>query len=187
MRGPLVAQDTQRSAPLGGDGTGSAGRHPGLAASAGRERVIRPATEADAAVLYRLITANLEAGRLLPRSLPELLRHAPRFFVAVGDGAIIGCAELAPLSQRVAEIRSLVVDEAWRGNGVGRDLILTIRRRARADGFATLCAFTHDARPFVRLGFSIVPHVWVPEKIATDCRTCPLFRRCGQVAVVVRP
>lgn len=148
---------------------------------------IEPATEADAPVIHRLILANLEAGRLLPRSLAELVRHAPRFFIARQQDAIIGCAELLPLGARVAEIRSLVVDEAWRGNGLGRDLILTLRARARAEGFATLCAFTHDPRLFVRLGFSIVPHVWVPEKIATDCRVCPLFRRCGQVAVVIRP
>jgi hypothetical protein len=37
----------------------------------------------------------------------------------------------------------------------------------------------------VRLGFSIVPHIWVPEKIAHDCTACPLFRRCGQYAVTL--
>ncbi len=148
---------------------------------------LRPATEADAPVLHRLIMDNLEAGHLLPRSLPELTCHAPRFIVAERGGRIVGCAELAPLSPQVAEIRSLVVEEAWRGTGIGRALIVTLRRRARAEGFRTLCAFTHDPRPFVRLGFSLVPHVWVPEKLATDCCRCPLFRRCGQVAVIVRP
>jgi hypothetical protein len=47
----------------------------------------------------------------------------------------------------------------------------------------TLCAFTHQPSHFVRLGFSIVPHVWVPEKIARDCVSCSLFRQCGQYAV----
>ncbi len=37
----------------------------------------------------------------------------------------------------------------------------------------------------MRLGFSIVPHTWVPEKIARDCYSCPLFRNCGQYAVVL--
>ena len=37
----------------------------------------------------------------------------------------------------------------------------------------------------MRLGFSIVPHVWVPEKIAHDCTACSLFRRCGQYAVTL--
>jgi len=48
-----------------------------------------------------------------------------------------------------------------------------------------LCAFAHDPAFFVRRGFSIVPHTWVPEKIAHDCIACPLFRNCGQFAVVL--
>ena len=40
-------------------------------------------------------------------------------------------------------------------------------------------------RFFVRQGFSIVPHLWLPEKISTDCVSCPLFRRCDQYAMVM--
>jgi amino-acid N-acetyltransferase len=57
--------------------------------------------------------------------------------------------------------------------------------RARTARLARVCAFTHDAGYFARMGFSIVPHVWVPEKIALDCQRCPLFRRCGQHAVLL--
>ena len=53
------------------------------------------------------------------------------------------------------------------------------------DGFSTLCAFTHNAAHFVRLGFSIVPHPWLPEKIATDCVGCPKFRQCTQYAMAL--
>ena len=64
-------------------------------------------------------------------------------------------------------------------------MVEELGRRARRDGFARLCAFAHDARFFVRMGFSIVPHTWVPEKIAHDCHSCPLFRNCGQYAIVL--
>jgi amino-acid N-acetyltransferase len=57
--------------------------------------------------------------------------------------------------------------------------------RARRDGYLKLCAFAHEPAFFVRRGFSIVPHTWVPEKIAHDCNTCPLFRNCGQYAIVL--
>ena len=57
-------------------------------------------------------------------------------------------------------------------------------RRARAARYRTLCAFTHDPRFFVRFGFSIVPHTWLPEKVAADCWSCPHFQKCGQYAVV---
>lgn len=144
----------------------------------------RSGTSADAPALHSLITRHLEEGHLLRRERDELVGHASRFVVAVRRGRVVGCAELAPLSGRVAEVRSLAVDRSSRALGIGRALVAELERRARGDGFETLCAFTHDAGYFVRLGFSIVPHTWVPEKIAVDCHSCPLFRRCGQHAVV---
>jgi amino-acid N-acetyltransferase len=145
----------------------------------------RPATEADAPAVNRLITANLESGHLLPRTIDEIIAHAPRFIVAERDDAVIACAELAPLSATVAEVRSLVVDEHVRGNHIGPRLVQELASAGAARGFATLCAFTHQPSHFVKLGFTIVPHMWVPEKIAHDCTTCPLFRRCGQFAVTL--
>ena len=146
---------------------------------------VRQAMVADAPVLHALIASHLAEGRLLPRGLDELTVHAPRFVVAVRRNRIIGCAELAPLSDRVAEVRSLVVDRRSRSLGVGRALVTEMERRARLAGFEQLCAFAHDAAFFVRLGFSIVPHTWVPEKIARDCVACALFRRCGQHALML--
>jgi amino-acid N-acetyltransferase len=145
---------------------------------------IRPGTPQDAPALHALIAANVAAGHLLPRTLDDLREHAPRFAVVTSRRRIVGCAELAPLSDEVAEIRSLVVDERHRGRRLGVRLVDELKRRAHRDGFATLCAFTHQPTHFIRLGFSIVPHQWVPEKIAHDCCGCPFFRRCGQYAMV---
>jgi amino-acid N-acetyltransferase len=145
----------------------------------------RQATEADAPAVNRLIADNLESGHLLPRTIDEILDHARRFIVAERDGAVIACAELAPLSATVAEVRSLVVDERVRGNQIGPRLVTELAATGAARGFATLCAFTHQPSHFVRLGFTIVPHMWVPEKIVHDCTSCPLFRHCGQYAVTL--
>lgn len=170
---------------------------PGRKRSAARSRtlnaatpqiVLRQASSADAPALFELIATHLEEGRLLPRTLDELTVHAPRFVVAVetlaSGNRLVGCAELAPLSASVAEIRSLVVSRSARRVGLGMKMVEALGSRARAEGFSSLCAFAHDPSFFVRRGFSIVPHTWVPEKIAHDCTTCPLFRNCGQFAVV---
>jgi amino-acid N-acetyltransferase len=146
---------------------------------------LRSATPADARKLHALVSGNLEEGHLLPRTLGELAVHAERFVVAVRARRIAGCAELAPLSPHVAEVRSLAVDRNERGDGIGTLLIDEIRRRARRDGYEKLCAFTHTPGYFIHQGFSIVPHLWLTEKVFTDCVKCPLFRRCGQYAMVL--
>ena len=145
---------------------------------------LRPGTITDAAALHALIVEHLAEGHLLPRELAEIAVHADRFIVAVADGRIVGCAELAPLSRTVSEVRSLVVSAEARSMGVGTSMLDELVTRATAAGFEKLCAFTHAPRYFVHLGFSIVPHVWLPEKILTDCRSCVQFRRCGQYAVI---
>lgn len=154
-------------------------------ASDSRDVVIRSADADEAAELFQLITDNVEIGHLLPRPFGEIALHTPRFLVAANAGGVVGCAELARLGQRVAEVRSLVVAEAVRSQGVGTRLLKAILQMACHQGYPTLCAFTHDPRAFVRLGFSIVPHQWVPEKISTDCHSCVWFRRCHQYAVVL--
>jgi amino-acid N-acetyltransferase len=161
---------------------------------------LRAAVASDAPALHALIASHLEEGRLLPRTLEELAVHATRFVVAVetaksgvrlrgdasaGQERIVGCAELAPLSPTVAEVRSLVVSRDARRLGLGVQMVDELAARARRDGFDRLCAFAHEPAFFVRRGFSIVPHTWVPEKIAHDCNACPLFRNCGQYAVVL--
>jgi amino-acid N-acetyltransferase len=145
----------------------------------------RQAAAADAAAVHRLIADNLEVGHLLPRTLDDVTANIVRFTVAIGDHAVVGCAELAPLSGEVAEVRSLVVTEGSRGQHIGPRLVAHLAESGARDGFATLCAFTHEPSHFVRLGFTIVPHVWVAEKIERDCRSCAQFRRCGQYAVTL--
>ncbi len=146
---------------------------------------VRRGRVADVPAIARLITANLAAGRLLPRSIEDLTRRAERFLVVTVGAEVVGCAELAPLSRAVAEVRSLVVDERCRGRGLGSRLVEELQRWARRDGFSTLCAFTHHPSHFIRLGFSMVPHHWLPEKLSTDCYGCPKFRTCGQYAMVL--
>jgi amino-acid N-acetyltransferase len=150
-----------------------------------RRIALRTADEKDARKIHALIKTNLEEGHLLPRTLGELTVHAGRFVVAVRGRSIVGCAELAPLSPHVAEVRSLAVDAKARGARVGVMIVDELRRRARRTGYEKLCAFTHAPGYFSRMGFSIVPHSWLLEKIFTDCVKCPQFRRCGQYGMVV--
>jgi amino-acid N-acetyltransferase len=150
-----------------------------------REPVIRAASAADVNAIHRLIQTHVADGHLLPRQRDEIAAHISRFLVAVQGRRVVACADLAPLSRHVAEVRSLVVADAARSRGIGRRLVDELASRAAGTGFETLCAFTHLAGYFVQMGFSIVPHTWLPEKIDADCRSCAHFRTCGQYAVML--
>jgi N-acetylglutamate synthase-like GNAT family acetyltransferase len=146
---------------------------------------IRAAGSADVAAISRLVTANVGLGHLLPRTPEEIGRHVSRFLVASLNGTVLGCGELAPLSGRLSEVRSLVVTAGSRGAGIGTAVLAELVAGARRKGVPRLCAFTHVPHPFVAIGFSIMPHTWLPEKIMTDCQECKWFRRCQQYAVVI--
>jgi len=172
---------------------------------------IRYANAAEAPALHALIEAHRVEGHLLPRSLAELQVHAERFVVICGvaergvgapratepggvqgtppknndAGSIIACAELMKLSPLVAEVRSLVVDRNHRGGGIAGELMTALVDAARDSGYVSLCAFTHSPAFFVKQGFSIVPHTWLPEKIQADCTSCAFFRRCEQYAMLL--
>ena len=146
---------------------------------------LREATVADADAIHELIDAHVADGHLLHRTREEIAAHASRFIVAADGDRVIGCADIAPLSAAVGEIRSLVIGEDARGLGIGRGLIDRLIARAQASGFRTLCAFTSAPGFFVQMGFSIVPHNWLPEKIRIDCASCSRFRACGQYAVML--
>jgi amino-acid N-acetyltransferase len=149
--------------------------------------VVRPGQAADADEIHALISRYRAAGQLLPRSRDEIAANVERFIVATAGNRVVGCADLAPLSSTVAEVRSLVVTEDARSLGCGRRMLGELVARAAAAGVTTVAAFTHAPAFFLARGFSIVPHQWLPWKIERDCGACAQFRTCGQYAVVLAP
>jgi len=176
-RGPDKVRDTSRVRRRGGAGL--------VRPASARNTTFRAATLDDVDAIHDLITVNLSEGHLLQRRSEEIAAHIERFVVATRRGKVVACADLAPLSRAVAEVRSLIVSEQARFGGIGRRLLDELIARASTAGFEKVCAFTHSPSYFVRRGFSIVPHVWLPEKISTDCNTCAQFRQCGQYAVML--
>jgi amino-acid N-acetyltransferase len=150
-----------------------------------RLTMLRPAAAADIAAIHALIADHAGEGRLLPRSVTDIAAHIDGFIVATQHNEVVGCVDLAALSSEVAEVRSLVVAPEARDHGVGSRLLRELTTRAALAQYDTLCAFTHSPAYFVQMGFAIVPHAWLPEKIDRDCRGCAEFRRCGQYAVAM--
>ncbi len=76
---------------------------------------MRPAESADEAAIRVLVND----ARLNPFGLDW-----QRFTVAESrGGTVVGCAQLKPHKEDIVELASLVVEEDWRGRGLGRRLI----------------------------------------------------------------
>ena len=86
----------------------------------------------------------------------------------------------------LGEIRSLVVDEAQHGRGIGRQISLALMDEARALGLARIMALTYVPKFFESLGFEVVEVDRLPEKVWQVCVNCYKFQKCDEIAMLRR-
>ena len=147
-------------------------------------RMVRGATTADAPAIYELITADAD-GHLLARTLSDLTEHANRFLVATVRGRIVGCAELAPLSSSVAEVRSFVVRTHLRGAGSRPAADRRTAQPGAKPAGSNNCAPSPMRRPTSPASASRACRTpRCPRRSPPIARRCSLFGTCGQYAMV---
>ena len=144
----------------------------------------REARLPDAEEIHHLIAAYSGDGTLLPRSLAEICENVRDFVVLENDGRIIGCGALHLYGPHLAEMRSIAVAREAQKRGAGSKLVAALLKEARQHHVAQVCLFTRSPEYFGRLGFVEVPHAVLPDKIFKDCRNCPMFTHCDEIAMV---
>lgn len=148
--------------------------------------MIRRARLADVKPIYRLITEQADRGQILPRAMSELYGQVRDFIVSMDEetGDIIGCGALHVVWEDLAEVRSLAVQTAKQGCGVGSLLIRHLLDDAREMGVKQVFVLTYRPRLFERLGFTIMEKSMLPHKIWADCIRCTKFPECDEIALV---
>lgn len=147
--------------------------------------VIRKARIADIKQIHSLLMESAGQRLLLPRSLNNLYNHA-RDFVVIDpcDGTpIVGCCALSITWADIAEIRSLVLKDSWRGGGWGRKLVEECLDDAKSLGIYKVFTLTYQDVFFGKLGFQIVGKDVLPQKVWADCIHCPQFPECNEIAM----
>jgi amino-acid N-acetyltransferase len=114
---------------------------------------IRSATIDDRASALALIQQFVSRGKILPRTLDELEHVLANGYVAVQEDRVVGFVTLEIYSQKLAEIRSLVVDDSLQGRGIGRRLVETCVNRARQRGVFEVMAVSSSEDFFRNCGF----------------------------------
>lgn len=146
---------------------------------------VRPAAIGDVLYIHHLLEIYANQGNLLPRTMSELYRHLRDFFVIEAEGKVVACGALEIFTDDLGEVRSLVVDDAFKGQGLGRQLVERIAEEARAIGLKRLMALTYVAPFFHKLGFKTVPKETLPEKVWSVCVKCYKFNNCDETAVLL--
>jgi amino-acid N-acetyltransferase len=109
------------------------------------------------------VAALLERTALPPDGLDEQFGEA--YAVAVADGEIVGAAGVEVYGS-AGLLRSVAVDPAWRGRGLGQRLSEERLSWAAARGLDTVYLLTTTAADFFpRLGFVPVPREEVPAEV----------------------
>jgi amino-acid N-acetyltransferase len=104
---------------------------------------------------------------------PEMLEH---FLVARLGTVLVGCAGLEVLEER-GLLRSVAVDEAHRGTGLGKELVAAMEEHARDAGVREHYLLTTTAEGFFgSLGYRKLPREEAPAAItgtAQFSELCP--------------
>jgi len=134
--------------------------------------------------IYNIINKDAEKYRILPRDLDEIRTEIRSFFVAKHDSGIIGCVSLYIYSDTLAEIRSLFVEENYKGYGIGKKLVFAGEKEGGSLGINQVFALTKIPGFFTKIGYKKVEKEIFPQKIWQDCLKCEHFPNCDETAVL---
>jgi len=147
--------------------------------------MIRGAQIKDMREIQKLLESSARKGELLPRSLGELYESVRDFKVYTDKkGTIVGLCALHPTWEDLGEIRSLLVREAFRRQGIAREMVFSCLEEAKSLGIQRVFTLTFNPAFFQRLGFDPVDKAALPHKIWADCVRCVHFPDCKEQALI---
>ena len=116
--------------------------------------IIRQAKVKDVHSLHHLILSATKRGKVLKRSEKDIRKCIRQFWIIEISEKIVACCALEIYNKKLAEMRSLVVDPHYLGQGLGSQLVAQIIQIAKKKKIYELMAITDRENIFKRLGFS---------------------------------
>ena len=146
--------------------------------------MIRPATIHDVPRIQEIINSHAELGRMLFKNYAQLYEDLRDLVVYEYGDDVVGCSALGIIWADLAEVRSLAVDDKFRGRGIGRRLVEWCIDEARRLQIRRIMSLTYEQAFFAKLGFDVVPKDTLPLKVWSDCVRCPKRDGCDEIAMV---
>ena len=135
--------------------------------------------------MQRIVKKAVEDGIILPRSDDEMATNIRSYIVAEFEKRIVGFTALHIHTKVLAEIRSLIVDENYRGLGIGKNLVIKAIEEGKDLGVKEILSLTYNKDFFEKLGFIEIEKDKIPEhKIWADCIKCKHFPICNEISMI---
>ncbi|MDQ0754593.1 amino-acid N-acetyltransferase [Arthrobacter sp. B3I4] len=118
---------------------------------------IRPARTGDVPVIKTLVAPLAEQRILMAKETVAYYESLQEFRIAETDGGeVVGCGALHVMWEDLAEVRTLATSEAWRGRGVGHQLVEHLLEDAKALGISRVFCLTFEVEFFKKHGFDVM-------------------------------
>jgi len=114
---------------------------------------VRAARTSDVRAIRALVAPLAEQRVLLNKEAVAYYESVTDFVVAESAGRVIGCGALHVLWEDLGEVRTLAVEPAFLGRGVGALLLDRLVDRARGLGLSRLFCLTFEVAFFSAHGF----------------------------------
>ncbi len=143
-------------------------------------------TVLDITGMQKLVAPDVENGNILDRNSNEMATTIRSYTAVKIDDEIIGFAALHIHTTELAEVRSLVVKDSFRNQGIAKELISLLIKEAKALQLERLLVLTYKKSLFESFGFIEIPKESIPEtKIWADCIKCKHFPVCDEVSLLL--
>jgi amino-acid N-acetyltransferase len=142
----------------------------------------------DIPAMQALVSSEVKEGVILNRSEDEVATNIRSYVLAKEEGKLVGYTALHIHSKRLAEIRSLIVDESYRGRHIGQRMVeFTLQEARELEVEEDVLVLTYLPAFFAKLGFKEIDKEVIPEhKIWADCIKCIHFPVCNEIALVYK-
>lgn len=134
---------------------------------------VRRARMSDAEKIHTLVNVWADKGEILPRKFENIIHGIQNFVVAEIEGEVVGCASLYIYEKNLAEIRSLVIDAAFHGQGQGKALVQYLLEFAHQMELKDILVLTYIPEFFDQLGFVHIDKSALSDNIIEDSEPGP--------------
>ncbi len=157
------------------------------------DAIVRKATQDDAHAIWEIVDSFKFSphmtGKLIPLDEPKILELVSKglFYVAQCPEGVVGCVSIVEYEinhgiGKIAELRSLAVNEKYQLNGLGRQLVQDCITNLAGE-YSVVYVLTQkdnfgffEKQGFVRTDAPL-------EKLASDCYRCPYYNNgCVETA-----